>query len=157
MQISESQAAFLESGVSIIGASRDGNNIPVLARAIGCRVLPDRVHVQLLFKSSGAVRLLDALRSGAPLAAVFCQPSTHYSLQLKGHQVVLAPPEASSFSLADKLATDFVREVCPLGYREELIRSFLSADPSDLVSVTFAAEACFLQSPGPRAGEALNA
>ena len=54
-------AVFAQGGVSIVAASRDAANTPILARSVGCRTTPRGDAVTLLLPVPQADRLLAAL------------------------------------------------------------------------------------------------
>jgi hypothetical protein len=155
--LNEKWAAFVQGGVSMVAGSRDANHIPILARAVGCRVSPNRQKVTLLLPGSQAESLITSVRSTGTIAAVFTQPSTHVSVQLKSADATLSPVRPSDVDLVNRWTDAFVDETLPLGYPEDLIRALLWFDPADLVALTFIPAAAFLQTPGPRAGEPLGA
>src|ERR1051325_1067550 len=93
--LNEKWAKFVQAGVSIIASSCDVQNIPALARALGCRVSENRQKVTIFVSATQAQQLLHAIRATGSLAAVFSQPSTHISVQLKGNKAVAAPGSAA--------------------------------------------------------------
>jgi hypothetical protein len=149
-------AAFIEGGVSINISSRDANKTPSMARAVGCRVSPDRKSVTILIPKSRAPELLDSISFCHQIAVVFSEPSTHRTIQLKGTDATIVPIERSDARLNERFADAFVAEVCPLGYEEEVIRALVSCDVEDLSAVKFTPSLAFQQTPGPRAGEPLK-
>jgi hypothetical protein len=149
--------AFLEGGVSIVAASRRAGILPVVARAAGCRVSADRQSVAILVSCTQGAELLDALRGGAPIAVVFGVPSSHRTIQLKGAAATLEPLAPGDQELLRRYADAFVADVCPLGYREALVRAIVAGEPEDFVAVFFTPGAAFDQTPGPRAGSPLGA
>jgi hypothetical protein len=154
--LNEKWAAFVQGGVAMVAGSRDANHTPILARAVGCRVSPNRQKVTLLLPGSQAESLITSVRSTGTIAAVFTQPSTHVSVQLKSADATLSPARPSDVGVVNRWTDAFVDETSPLGYPEDLIRALLWIDPADLVALTFIPAAAFLQTPGPRAGEPLG-
>jgi hypothetical protein len=154
--LNDKWAAFIQGGVAITVASRDPQNVPTLVRGLGCRVSGDRKLVTVLVAESQGDPVTKAIRSTGTIAAVFTQPSTHVSLQLKGNNAALTRAKAADVRLS-KIQTDgFVADTTPLGYPEELIRAVVWSDAADIVAITFSPVAAFLQTPGPRAGESLS-
>jgi hypothetical protein len=149
-------ADFIASGVSINASSRTVENIPVMARAVACRVSPDRRTVTLLFPTAGSSELLDGIRASRQIAVVFSRPSTHETVQLKGTDAAIVPPQKRDIKLIEKHCDRFVADLCPLGYDEALVRALMWFDPADLSSVTFGPSEAFIQTPGPRAGEPMK-
>ena len=148
--------AFIQGGVAVTVASRDAQNVPTLVRAIGCRVEGNKQRVMILVTASQAEPLLKAIRSTGTVAAVFTQPSTHISLQLKGSGAVLARARAADVRWSKTQQDAFVADTSSIGYPEDLIRAIFWSDPADLMVITFTPTAAFLQTPGPRAGESLS-
>ena len=153
--LNEKWAAFIQGGVAITIASRDAQNVPTLVRAFGCRVEGNRQRVMVLVAASQAELLLNAIRSTGTIAAVFTQPSTHISVQLKGKDAVLARARAADVRLSKTQQDAFVADTSSVGYPEDLIRAVFWSEPADLMAITFSPIAAFLQTPGPRAGESL--
>src|SRR5436309_999075 len=84
---------------------------------------------------------MSSIRSTRAIAAVFTQPSTHVSVQLKSADATLSPARPSDVDVVKRWTDAFVDETSPLGYPEELIRALLwfdpRFDPTDLVALTF--------------------
>jgi hypothetical protein len=154
--LDEEHAAFIQSGVSMLAASRDATNAPKLARALGCRVSPDRRRVAVFLAASQAVEVLAAIRATGTVAVGFNLPSTHRSLQLKGTDAVVSPLEAGDLEIAARYAAAFVDDIQLLGYDARLGRALLASEPAELVAVGFTPSSAFVQTPGPRAGARLE-
>jgi hypothetical protein len=95
-------------------ASRDAAHVPSVARALGCRVSPDRQHVAVFLLASQSATLLRDLRETGAIAAVFSQPSTHRTIQLKGSDALLgaiepAVPDEANAALRGLRARRFPR------------------------------------------------
>jgi hypothetical protein len=153
--IDETTATFVQGGVSILAASCDEKNRPVIVRCLGCRVSSNRRVLTVLVPATDP--FVEAVRLTRRIAVVFTQPSTHRTIQLKGTDARTLRFRKADGDLARSYADAFVADVCPLGYTEEAMRALLSCDPPDLALVTFSPTAGFLQTPGPRAGAPLNA
>jgi hypothetical protein len=147
-------AAFLESGVSICMASQGPDRLPNLVRALGCQV-EDGGRIRLFMSRLQGPDLLADLRANGHIAVVFSMPSTAQSVQLKGTDAVVEPFRPGDASRVDAYREAFIREVVPLGYAEELLRTFLSLDPRDMACVSFTPAEAYHQSPGPNAGDPL--
>lgn len=157
MQIEPTLATFLQGGVSIVVASVGAAHRPTMARAAGCRVAADRSSVTLFVAAPQAAALLESFRTGGAIAAVFSQPSTHRTYQLKGPTPVVGPLEAGDAGRIDAYVQAFCAEVARLGYRPEAIRAVVWSAPQDFVAVSFAPTQAFDQTPGPKAGAPLQA
>jgi hypothetical protein len=154
--LDEALAAFLQTGVSINVGSRGPGNVPVVARANGCRVAADRRSVTVLLPATKSTALLDAVRATGAIAVVFSEPPTHRTIQLKGTDATVGPAADEDPVRAERYVSAFGAALAPLGYPEPVFRALLWAEPADLVAVTFSPSAAFDQTPGPRAGAPLK-
>jgi hypothetical protein len=154
--LDEEHAAFLQGGVSMLAASRDPANAPKLARALGCRVAPDRRRVTVFLAAYQAAEVLAAIRTTGTIAVGFNLPSTHRSLQLKGTDAVVSALEPGDLEIAARYVAAFVADIRLLGYEERLGRALLAFEPAELVAVGFTPSLAFVQTPGPRAGARLE-
>lgn len=157
MQIEPSLATFLQGGVSIVVASAGPRNRPTIGRAAGCRVAPDRSTVSLFLAASQTAAVLESFRAGGGIAAVFSQPSTHRTYQLKGPAPFVGPLQPGDAGRIEAYLQAFCAEVARLGYRSEAIRAVVWSAPEDFVAVSFAPVQAFDQTPGPKAGAPLRA
>jgi len=154
--LDEAHAAFIQSGVSVVAASRDGQNTPTLARAIACRVTADRRRVKIFLSRSQSGTLLDDVRANRTLAVVFCQPSTHRTIQLKSLDAVvveLAPGDAERMAEHARLV---IADLKLLGYGDTLLHAAFGHVMDDVTAVAFTPSEAFTQTPGPGAGARLS-
>ncbi|MDX1366174.1 hypothetical protein [Pseudomonas sp.] len=154
--LSEEQVRFIESGVSISAASRDVRRVPSVSKVVGCRVAADRRQVTVLVDATQAGQLLQDVESSKALAVVFCLPSSHRTLQLKGcdaHQVSLAPGDTE---LAACHRDAFAGDLLPLGYALPFARATHEFQPEQLRALCFTLSDLFEQTPGPNAGSRLE-
>ena len=153
--IGADQADFIVGGVGISASTCRPGALPNMARCTGCRVSPDRRAITLLLAATPGAALLDDVRRTGAIAAVFSQPSTHHTLQLKGNDGRIVPLEPGDQALAERYVDAFVAQLTPFGYPESVVRAFLASAPDDLAAVQFTVSAAFSQTPGPHAGEPL--
>lgn len=152
----EAHAAFMESGVSVHVASRGPANVPSVARALGCRIAPDRSRVTLFLSAAQAPDLIADLRTSRMVAAVFSQPSTHQTIQIKGDDASVGALADGDLARVAAYADALVRDLQTLGYTEVFGRALVGFDPADLVAVAFTPKTAFRQTPGPNAGAPLG-
>lgn len=154
--LNEDDAAFLQSGLSISIASRDANNMPSVAKALACRVSPDRRRVTVYVSTIKAAQVLRDIEASGVLAAIFTRPSTHRALQLKGRDPVLEPirPEEAGFVEAD--VERFVADMVSIGYTKEEGHAYVGDGQGETIAVRFTPTAGFVQTPGPKAGARLE-
>lgn len=154
--LSADDAAFICGGVGMNAASCRPGGLPSMAKCTGVRVSGDRRTATLLLAATPAAAFLDDVRRTGAIAAVFSEPSTHRTLQLKGNDARIVPTEPGDRALVQRYVDAFVAQVVPYGYPEALIRTFLSCEPDDLVAVRFTIGAAYSQTPGPQAGQPLG-
>lgn len=147
-------AEFCQSGVSIVLASCDHNGRPVVGRGLACRIEPDGKARVVLRKSSNP-KLLKALADGGRFAVTFTKPSTHRSIQLKAPSARIVDTNVGDEPAALAQTSDFRSDLMDVGYSESFAKTYCGFEPHDLLTVTFAPEQAFVQTPGPNAGSAL--
>jgi len=141
----------------MLAASRGPNNIPFVARALGCRLSPDLRQVTLFFSASDARELLEHVASNGAIAAVFSVPSTHEAMQLKGVDARVEETAEKDLPGVRSYCEAFTAHLDKLGYPRQLIEALVACEADDLAAVTFTPSAAFIQTPGPRAGKAIGA
>jgi hypothetical protein len=151
----EHAAFIMLPGISITAASRTADHRPVLGRALGCRVAPDRSRVAVQVSGDQNAALVSALRGSRAIAVVFSQPSTHRTIQLKGTDALIEPCDAEDQERVRRWTAGFVAELAGMGYTASLVETFLWCDPEGLLTVSFTPCAAFQQTPGPGAGAPL--
>jgi len=154
--LDEANLDFIASGVSIFVASRDISNVPTLVRALGCRIAPDRQRISVFVASFQCLALLQDVRATRVIAAVFSQPSTHRTIQLKGTDAAVEQLENGDADIMQLQARAFAADLALLGYPPILAQTMLAYAPNEVVAITFTATAAFVQTPGPRAGAPLQ-
>ena len=149
------QCTFLRGPVAINVASRNDRLEPSIARAYGCRVSRDRRRVLVFLAPSKAQAVLRDLRAGGPIAAVFCLPSTHKTLQLKAASAAITAVEPADRRILRVYRDAFAAEIRALGYSERFSSALAGGTEDESVAVTFEPSAAFEQTPGPQAGKQL--
>lgn len=155
LKLAEDVIRFIESGVSITAGSRDARCVPSMARVLGCRVADDGCTVQFWMVASQSAQLLLDCRTSNRMAAVFSQPTTHRTLQIKGDDVVEVAVMADDHAAIAEHMRGFGAEVAPLGFGRAFTQAFFQHHPGDVIAVRFTARELFDQTPGPDAGRKL--
>lgn len=154
--INDAHAAFLQSGVSVVVGACDGKRMPTAVRATGCRVSADLRRVSVFLSATQGARLLECLRENRSIAVVFSQPSTHRTVQLKGRDTEISTLLPGDVELIEAYLAAFTRELQPLGFQEDLIRTLLACPLSDIACLGFTPTEAYSQTPGPNAGQPLK-
>lgn len=148
-------AAFILTGVSISLAACGSDRLPSMSRGMGCKLIDGGRQVGIFIQRAQAADLLDHIRASGRVANVFSLPSSNRTLQLKGVDARILPFDANDLPIIESHVADFVREVLPLGMREDVVRAVFACATADLVTVVYSPSAAFSQTPGPKAGEPL--
>ena len=151
----EANYALLRTGYMVTVASRDAAHVPSVARALGCRVAPDRRRVTAFVLASQSATLLRDLRATGVIAAIFSQPSTHRTIQLKGADAAVGAIEPGDLELIDANAAAALADLLLSGFPESFGRTMFAYDAPDVVAVGFTPSTAFVQTPGPQAGRRL--
>jgi hypothetical protein len=150
-------AAFMQGGISLNVGGCGSDLAPSVARAVGCRISPERTSVRMLLAASQAAALLGHVRETGKFAVVFSEPATHRTVQLKGADAVVDAAGADDIAAAARYRDAFAAHLDPLGHPPALIHALLHCPDSDLCVVRFTPGAAFSQTPGAGAGQALGA
>lgn len=151
----EDIARFIQSGISMTLASRSDRLVPSLAKSVGCRVSEARDQVTMLVFAQTAATLLQDVARCRQIAAVFSQPTTHRTLQIKGRDVRAAPASPADWALVRRYLALFTEELRPLGWDESFVQGVFWHEAGELVSLQFTPGGAFQQTPGPGAGAAM--
>jgi hypothetical protein len=145
---------MFESGVSILVGTRDASLMPDASRAVGAVVHRNRHQLTIFLPTDAAERALANIRDNGHIAVAFSSVLDHRTTQVKGRVV------------EDRPATEEEREICA-GYRVALgevlgmtglaraVVRGVTVWPS--TAITLEVQDLFQQTPGPGAGERLEA
>ena len=149
-------ADFVQAGLSISISSRSERLVPSIAKGVGCRVSAARDRVTVMMFASRGEEVLRDLRRGAPIAVCFSRPSTHQTVQLKGPCARVDAAGPHDVALARRCLDLLIEDLVPLGLPRRMLDTFFWQDPAELVALSFAPEGAFAQTPGPKAGRAIE-
>lgn len=155
--LDEAVRHFLDRSLSVNVATSDHNGRPLVARAVAARVTPDGERLTVLIDGRANAALVAAVADTGRLAVVFTEPSTHRSIQIKDDKAAVAAPAVEESALPGPYIDGFVAELAGLGFTEAFVRAVMDFDPADLVALHLAPADVFDQTPGPKAGERIQA
>ncbi|WP_382322252.1 hypothetical protein ACFJGX_06440 [Hydrogenophaga sp. UC242_50] len=145
--------AMMDAGVSVIVSSCGPDLTPSVMRAVGSQVGPQgRLITVYLCRSQSAQLLRDIARSGR-LAAVFSQPSTHKTVQLKTRTARLREAREDEAAVLQRYLRGMEHELALLGFDRAYARAMLTHRLDDVVAIEFEPEQAFDQTPGSKAGQ----
>ena len=150
--LSQELVDLLESGVSMLVASRDAQRMPECARAVGVRVHPDRATVTVYVPAAMATRLAQNVAIEPRVAASFSRVHDHRSYQLKGHATVRDAREDER-ALVESYRTSFASSLDLAGIPRRLT---MRTRVWPAVAIDLTVTDVFAQTPGPGAGERIG-
>ena len=147
--------AMMERGVSVIAGSRDATMRPSIMRALGSKVEDGGRKVTIFVSRRQSRQLVQDLAATGHVAAVFSEPSTHRTVQVKARRAVLRNATAADEPALARYLASMEHEIQQVGFPPHMTRAMLAHQLEDLVAISFEPEVAFDQTPGPRAGTRL--
>jgi hypothetical protein len=151
--IPEDIVESLEGGVSILIGTRDAENRPDVARAVGASVARDRAAVTIYLHETWGARALANLRANGKIAVGFSRPLDNFAIQLKGTCSRFIPPGEGDRSIVDRYHATYGEQLYMVGFPRSITKRFVFWPA---VGVTFSVRDMFVQTPGPGAGRRLE-
>jgi len=148
------RADFMQSAVSMSLASRNAGLRPSVTRGLGCRVSPDG-EVRVYVDADVSQALLRDIDDSGHVAAVFSDVVRHRTLQVKASVARIAALDAEDERIAEAYASRFAAILVGAGYPAAVPAALLGA--TRRVAVVFRPHDGFEQTPGPQAGQRLEA
>ncbi len=148
--------AMMARGVSVIVASRDQALRPSMMRAVGSEVASDGSAITVYVSRSQSRQLIQDVATSGHVAAVFSEPATHRTVQVKAGRATLRNAEAADAPVLARYLASMEHEIQRVGYAPPMTRAMLSHRLDDLVAIRFEPEQAFDQTPGPKAGALLS-
>ena len=153
MRIPEDLVDFLESGVSILAATRDARLRPEATRACGAIVSPDRGSLTVFLGESWNRRAFDNLAHNGELAVGFSRPLDAFSIQIKGGPAHLRAATGDERSIVDRYHAAYVEQLYIIGLPRSIVKR-MAVWPAR--AATIDVRDMFVQTPGPEAGRRLE-
>ena len=151
--ISNDLLEFIESGLSITVATRDGELQPNGAMAWAAQVDPDRAHLTVFLYEKAAESVLRELESHPEIAVLFEKPSNHHGCQIKGIFESTRAGRPAERAIVERQRAGFFADLDGLGIPSAMYAGwkFWPCRALYLRATQF-----FEQTPGPGAGEPLR-
>jgi hypothetical protein len=153
-RISEDLVDLFEGGVSILVGTRDAALRPEATRGVGALVHPDRARLTVFLPDSVSARAVENLRHNGVVAVGFSRLHDHHTVQVKGKVESLVAATEADREIVKRYHLVFAEVLSIVGIPRTLVR-LLNTWPCQ--AVTFEVTDIFLQTPGPNAGQRLNA
>ena len=148
--------AIMVRGVSVIVASRDLALRPSVMRAVGSQVAPDGSSITVFVSRRQSRQLVQDVAATGHVAAVFSEPATHRTVQVKATRAILRNADASDAPVLARYLASMEHEIQRVGIAPPMTRAMLAHQLDDLVAISFEPEQAFDQTPGPKAGAPLS-
>jgi len=146
--------AFLQRGLSLYMGSTDARGWPQVARAFAIRPLPGP-QLALVVPAESAAGLLAGIEATGQVALVLCQPTTHFTLQIKGRDACVEPLRSAQWPELPRNRDAFAAEILPFGFDSVFADAWFSLignGPEAVRVVRFTPSGAWNQTPGPGAG-----
>jgi hypothetical protein len=144
---------LVESGVSLLVATRDGALRPACVRAFGASVSADRKTVTVFFPQATGARCKVNLDENKRIAVGVSRPFDNLAVQLKGSVTDLHAARDDERVVPERYLSAYVEQLYLAGLPRNLLKR---AHVWPAWSATFTLEDVFVQTPGPDAGKRLG-
>jgi hypothetical protein len=144
--------AFLHGGLAGTMATASTDGLPALTRAYALRVAPDARTVDVFVGRDQSTTCLANMTPGRLLAVTTGSPLDYRGVQIKGTVITCQAPDAEDALWLERALKLFEAAVARVGVTSP--RGFRC---QEYVRVTFSPTAIFRQTPGPGAGNPLDA
>ena len=152
-RIPDDLAAFLESGIAIVAATRDGDLQADGAVAWAAKVHEGGASLTVYFHEQAAREMQRNLGAHPEIALDFDQPSTHRACQVKGRCTGSRPAREDERALVTRQVEGFANELEKIGIARTVATAW-STWPCTAIDVKVAQ--LFEQTPFPGTGGPLG-
>lgn len=157
MIISDYLRAFVQSGVSISLSSASETRVAYVTKLQGCRVSSDRRRITVFASCTASADVIRCIAVNRTVTAVFCRAPTDETYQIKGREPRIEALLPGDVPLLLSYRKAFAKEIEHFGFPAQLTDTLFDFPQEDLVAISFEPLAVFDQTPGPKAGAAVEA
>jgi hypothetical protein len=148
--------AMMDRGVSVIVGSRDLALRPSVMRALGSSVAAGGRSITVFVSRRQSRQLIQDVAANGHVAAVFSEPASHRTVQVKAEGARLRNAEPADEALLARYLASMELEIERVGFAPSLTRAMLAHRLDDIVAISFEPQQAFDQTPGPKAGALLG-
>lgn len=148
-------AALAQNGAGISMASCAPDGAPIVGLGLGCRLAADGT-LRILFSRPANLRLVEAIRRGAPVAVTFTATQSHSSFQVKASGARFRANCPDDRPEIERQALLLREGLVEIGFSPRQAAGYTTFDPDDLAAIEFYPERLYSQTPGPGAGAELT-
>ena len=152
-KISEELATFLESGLSIVVATRDGALEPSGANGWAAAVSADGTRLTVHLYEDAARAMLANLEAHPEIAIDFDLPTSHRACQVKGRFLDARASRADERAGIDRQVAAFGRDLGAIGVPASMLAGWVTWPCR---AIDLHVTQVFEQTPGPGTGEPLK-
>jgi hypothetical protein len=152
--VSAELAEFVQSGVSVLIASRDPRLMPSCCRAMGARVERGRRSITVFVPVATGAEVMASIAASKRAALCFTRIEDHRSIQVKGDVLSVEPAAEEERCLVERYRGEWSRNLAVIGMP---LRLTLRQNAWPCHAVRVRVESLFVQTPGPGAGAPLPA
>jgi hypothetical protein len=142
--------------MTIDACSRNIQLIPSIARGLACKADLSTERISFWISARRSKDFIADLRCGHALAIVICLPSTHQTIQIKGHHATIQAPQHADLAYIEQKIQFLTSELGTLGFSQEYCDRMIGYSAQDVLHICFTSLAVFEQSPGSNAGKMLE-
>lgn len=147
----------MQSGLSLIAASRNAANRPSSAVALACRVVDNGQLLRIVVRPSQCPEFLYDIRENAAIAFACSQVDSHRSLQIKSRNAKITAIDSGDIGEVVAQTSAFIETVVSFDHLPEaMLRAYTHFELHDLAAISFSPDEIFTQTPGPGAGARLR-
>ncbi len=152
-ELTDDLVAFLDSGLSMLAASRDAELRPTVSRAVAIQPGADRGVVTVFLSDAAAASLLALLGPGVPLAFTCTHVATLRTLQLKGIVTRVRPATEDERPMIARQSGGYTDALSVIGFPPSVVRRWVTW-PATAAEMRI--HSIFEQTPGPGAGQRME-
>jgi len=152
--IDDSLATFLESPVMIVVGTRDNMLRPALGRAVGAKLSPNRVMLDLWISEWQWPETVANLRDIQSAAVTFSRPTDYVSYQLKGAVEEIGVVEPAGWERVNAYTALTTAVLMECGVPRSFVDHWFTT--ANLVKARIRIADVFAQTPGPSAGRSVT-
>ena len=154
--ISAQHIELLNSRCDVVVGSRNADLVPSVCWGMGAHVHDDGRHITVWLARAQAGVVLDDIAATGAIAAVFSEPFTSISIQVKGHDALVRDAHEPDQNILAGHLSDMIREIGLVGFSEPFVRTAFDMPLHALAAIEFSVDSIFQQTPGPRAGDPIG-
>lgn len=141
-------------GISILVGTRDANLAPDASKGIGVVVHPDRHRLTIFVSTLACEQCIANARDNGMIAVAFSSALDHQTTQVKGKVIEVRDATEAEREIIERYKIALTEVLAVTGLSRAVIRGVRTWPAT---AITFEVHEIYQQTPGPGAGEPLQA